>query len=80
MPRPALRTRSLRRIRTKLPGGAFVIHYFKRKPSGAVCAICKKPLHGVPRKLPSKLRRQPLPEMRKGKDQVRGKVSPAIVI
>ena len=56
MPRPGLRVRALRKIRIKLPGGASVIHYFKRKPSHAVCAVCKKPLHGVPREMPSKLR------------------------
>ncbi|MEM5812456.1 MAG: 50S ribosomal protein L34e [Candidatus Aenigmatarchaeota archaeon] len=53
MPRPGLRVRALRKIRVKLPGGAFIIHYFKRKPSPAVCANCKKPLHGVPRERPS---------------------------
>ena len=50
MPRPGLRVKSLRKVKIKLPGGAFIIHYFKRRPSGAVCASCGKPLHGVPRK------------------------------
>jgi len=49
MPRPGLRTRSLRRILKKIPGGAFVIHYTKRKPSVSRCAKCKKPLKGVPK-------------------------------
>ncbi len=56
MPRPALRTRSLRKIRKKLPGGASIIHYFKKKPKKAVCAMCGKPLHGVPSDLTSKVR------------------------
>ncbi len=47
MPRPALRTGFLRRIRKKLPGGASIVYYFKKKPKAAVCARCKKPLHGV---------------------------------
>ncbi len=57
MPRPALRTRSLRRILKKIPGGAYIIHYSKRKPSVAKCARCKKPLKGVARERPSKLRK-----------------------
>jgi large subunit ribosomal protein L34e len=50
MPRPALRSRSFVRKTIKTPGGALRIHYTKRKPSPAVCANCKKPLHGVPRR------------------------------
>ena len=57
MPRPSLRTKSLRRILKKIPGGAFVIHYSNRKPSVAKCAKCKQPLKGVARKTPSKLKR-----------------------
>jgi large subunit ribosomal protein L34e len=57
MPRPALRSTSWRKIKKKLPGGRFIIHYLKRKPSISVCAVCKKPLHGVPRDIPSKIRR-----------------------
>ncbi len=49
MPRPAQRTDSFRKIRTRTPGGKTVIHYEKRKPGIARCAICGKPLRGVPR-------------------------------
>jgi large subunit ribosomal protein L34e len=56
MPRPALRTRSLRKIRKKLPGGASIIHYIKKKPKRAVCANCGKPLHGVAGGLTSRVR------------------------
>ena len=49
MPRPALRSRSFVRKRIKTPSGIKRIHYSKRKHSPAVCATCKKPLHGVPR-------------------------------
>ena len=44
MPRPGLRVRSLRKMKVKLPGGASVIHYIKRRPSGAVCAGCRRVL------------------------------------
>jgi large subunit ribosomal protein L34e len=47
MPRPSLRSRTIRRIKMKIPGGASVIHYLKREPSKARCANCKKVLHGV---------------------------------
>ncbi|QGA54535.1 50S ribosomal protein L34e [Sulfolobus sp. E5-1-F] len=47
MPKPALRSRSLRRIYMKLPSGKTVIHYERKKNDIAKCAICKKPLHGV---------------------------------
>ncbi len=47
MPKPALRSRSLRRIYVKLPGGNTGIHYERKKNDAAKCAICKKPLHGV---------------------------------
>jgi len=57
MVRPALRSTTLRKIKKKIPGGAFIIHYFKRKPSVARCAVCGKPLHGVPRARPSLLKR-----------------------
>jgi large subunit ribosomal protein L34e len=56
MPRPGLRARSLRKVKIKLPGGASIIHYFRRRPSGAVCANCKKPLHGVPRERDASLK------------------------
>ena len=57
MPRPQLRSRSLKRVKKKLPGGAFVTHYSKRRPSGAKCAKCKAPLRGVPRVLDSKMKK-----------------------
>ncbi|MEM0015582.1 MAG: 50S ribosomal protein L34e [Saccharolobus sp.] len=47
MPRPALRSRSLRKISVRLPGGRNVIHYEKKKNGKAKCALCKKPLHGT---------------------------------
>ncbi|MCG2870448.1 MAG: 50S ribosomal protein L34e [Vulcanisaeta sp.] len=47
MPRPALRSRKLRRIKTRTPGGRLVTHYEKRFASKPRCAICGKPLSGI---------------------------------
>ncbi len=56
MPAPRQRSRSLRKVFVKTPGGITRVHYRKRKPSKAKCAICGKPLHGVPRERPYKIR------------------------
>ena len=50
MVRPALRSRSFVRKTIKTPAGAERVHYTKRRHSPTICANCKKPLHGVPRK------------------------------
>ncbi|BDR92292.1 50S ribosomal protein L34 [Vulcanisaeta souniana] len=47
MPRPALRSRRLRRISKKTPGGRRVVHYDKRFASKPRCAICGRPLNGI---------------------------------
>jgi large subunit ribosomal protein L34e len=57
MPRPALRSRAFRRVKKKLPGGAFIIHYLKRKPSVAKCSSCGKKLHGIASERPSVLKK-----------------------
>lgn len=59
MPRPHHRTRSLRKLRVRLPGGETVTHYEKRRPGPARCAICGRPLNGVPRLRPVELRALP---------------------
>ncbi len=59
MVRPALRSRSLRRVYRRTPGGRTVVHYERRKPNPARCARCGKPLNGVPRLRPSQLRKLP---------------------
>jgi large subunit ribosomal protein L34e len=64
MPRPALRSTSFSRVSKKTPGGRTVTHYRKKKPSPPKCAVCKKPLKGVPRVIPSKLKRIPKSEKR----------------
>jgi len=59
MPRPALRSRSMRRTKKKLPRGLTVLRYSKPKPGHTVCAICKSKLHGVPRELPYRVAKLP---------------------
>jgi len=56
MPAPRLRSRSLRRVFRKVPGGRVSIHYKKRKPKAAKCGNCGAILKGVPRELPYKMR------------------------
>ena len=63
MPQPQ-KTRSLRRVKRKTPGGRVVIHYEKRKPGRAHCSSCGKVLHGVPRVRASYLRRFPKSQLR----------------
>ncbi len=53
------RSRKLRRVYVKTPGGRTTMHHRKRKPSKAVCASCKKQLAGVPREFPSKMANMP---------------------
>lgn len=55
MPRPALRSRSLRRLKKRLPGGRRTVSYERSKPGKGKCAVCKKPLSGMARERPSKL-------------------------
>jgi len=57
LPRPAYRTRSKRRVYVRTPGGRLNIHYTPRRPGPARCAICGKPLNGVPRLRPVELRK-----------------------
>ncbi len=57
MVRPALRSRSRRRIHVTTPGGEGVVHYEKRKPGPARCARCGRPLNAVPRLRPNRMKR-----------------------
>ena len=56
MPIPRYRARTFRRIFVKTPGGRTTLHYELRKPSKARCANCGKPLHGVERQRPCKMK------------------------
>ena len=50
--------RRLKRIAVRTPGGRIAIHYRKEKTGKHVCAICGRPLHGVPHgKRPSQVRK-----------------------
>ncbi len=55
MVRPAYRSRALRRVRVRLPGGETTVHYEKRNPGPARCARCGRPLNAVPRLRPNRL-------------------------
>ncbi len=53
------RSRSLRRVRIKTPGGQTKIYYKKPKPGLTTCSNCKMPIHGVPRMFSHKFRNLP---------------------
>lgn len=57
MPRPALRTRSRKRVSKALPGGRTSTHFKREIPGQAKCSVCGGPLAGFPRLLPSEIRR-----------------------
>ncbi|MBW2990455.1 50S ribosomal protein L34e [Candidatus Woesearchaeota archaeon] len=49
MPRPRYRSRKLRRVQKKMPGGRTKQTYVKRKPKLPKCAECRVELKGIPR-------------------------------
>ena len=53
------KSRSLRRIKVKTPGGKVTTHYRPRKPKSGKCALCGKTLHGVPRENSAKMKNLP---------------------
>ena len=53
------KSRTFRRVFVKTPGGKTKVHYRRRKLGRAICAVCKKPLHGVPRKIQSEFKNLP---------------------
>ncbi|MBN4049213.1 50S ribosomal protein L34e [archaeon AH-315-M20] len=59
MPEPYKRSRSLRRLQVKVPGGRTVTHYKKKKPGKAKCGNCGSTLKGVPRERPLKMSKLP---------------------
>jgi len=59
MPAPRLRSRSLRKIYVRTPGGRTIIHYRYKKPELAKCSSCGNPLKGVPNERPDKMRKLP---------------------
>lgn len=59
MVKPGYRSHSLARHKKVTPGNKNVIHYERRKPKVAHCMKCKKPLQGIPRVRPSKMKKIP---------------------
>ena len=59
MPAGKHRSRSMRRVFVKTPGGVTKLHYRQRKPSKAKCAGCGKILQGTPHKKTSKQKNLP---------------------
>ncbi|MDO5850980.1 MAG: 50S ribosomal protein L34e [Methanobacteriaceae archaeon] len=57
MPQPRYRTKSLKAVSKKVPGGRNVTHYKKKKPSKHVCANCGRTLDAVPRGRPYEIRK-----------------------
>ena len=47
MPEGKKRSRTLRRVSVKTPGGRTTVHYKERKPGKAQCANCGRVLAGV---------------------------------
>jgi len=59
MVRPMYRSRSLARLKRRLPGNNTTVHYEKRKPSAAHCPITGEVLRGVPVQRQAQLRKLP---------------------
>jgi large subunit ribosomal protein L34e len=53
------KSRSMRRVFRRTPGGKTVMAFKKRKPSKAKCAGCGKQLAGIPRERPRKMQNMP---------------------
>ncbi|MEM7825490.1 MAG: 50S ribosomal protein L34e [Candidatus Aenigmatarchaeota archaeon] len=45
------------KIKVKTPGKRLKVHLKKKKPRISKCAICKKPLHGIKKLLPSEAKK-----------------------
>lgn len=57
MPQPRKRSRSLRKIFVKTPGGRTTVHYKYRKPKVAHCGKCGAKLKGIARERPYKMKK-----------------------
>ena len=64
MPRGMHKSRRLRKVFVKTPGGKNKVHYRQRKPRKATCPVEGTPLAGVPRELPAKMRNIPKSQRR----------------
>ena len=59
MPEPRKRSRTLRRVKRKLPGSKTAMHYKLKKPSAHKCGVCGNVLKGTVRERPGKLKNVP---------------------
>ncbi len=59
MPKPGHRSRTLRRVFVKTPGGETKLMYKKRKPAMGKCSSCGAVLKGVARERPVKMQNMP---------------------
>jgi len=64
LPRPGLRSKAQARKKLKTPSNRNITHYWRKKPSKAHCAICKKPLQSIPRLRPSEMKKTNLTSRR----------------
>jgi large subunit ribosomal protein L34e len=64
MPAGKHKSRSLRKVFKKTPGGRNVIHYEARNPKSHKCASCANELHGIPRLSAKKMEKAPKTEKR----------------
>jgi len=46
--RPGLRTKSLKKVKKKLPSGSTTTHFKHKKAKGARCSSCGAEIHGLP--------------------------------
>ena len=59
MPEPYKRSRTLRRLQVKTPGGRTIVHYKERKPAKAKCGKCWDALKGTARERNVKMKNMP---------------------
>ena len=52
------------KVKKRLPSGKIKTVTKRKKPKIAKCSICKMPLHGVPREIPSRIKKLSLSEKR----------------
>ncbi|MCS4541568.1 MAG: 50S ribosomal protein L34e [Euryarchaeota archaeon] len=49
MPAPRYRSRTMKKVQRKTPGGKTVTHYKAKKVGAPICGVCGRPLSAVPR-------------------------------
>ncbi len=61
---PSKRSRSVKKVVKRTPGGRLVVHFKKKRAGYPKCAICKRELHGVARGRSSEVRKLPRSQRR----------------